>query len=341
MAGPTERGPASARGEAELSRRRLRLVAGLGGLWAIGAWFYLGGGIATLALMLACTTIVPLGLAFVLPPLGRLPAPLRLAVFLVPFDAAAAVTGFSWPPGHSLAMAAAGLHLVVCLSSALHGLRRVVARGIATPFAKPEELAFDVGLGLLPIGGVWLFATRAKIPLVGFHEPVVFFTAAHFHYAGFAAPVVLGAIGRFLFRGADKTPIVYRLATLVVCAGVPLTAIGIATTHEVEVASAIFLACGMLLASALIAVAGARRAWDQAPITAPILAVSGSALLVTMGLAATFATTSSAGRGSALQGAIPLQTMIDLHGGGNAVVFALGALVALTALDSGHHNSVT
>lgn len=287
-----------------------------------------------LALALACTTIVPLGLAFVLPPLGRLPAPIRLAVFLVPFDAAAAVTGFSWPPGHPFAIGAAALHLVVSACAALHGLRRVVGRGLATPFAKPQELAFDVGLFLLPIGAVWLFATRARMPLAGFQEPVVFFTAAHFHFAGFAAPVVLGALGRFLFDEKEKTPLVYRLATLVVCAGVPLTAIGIATTHEVEVTSAILLACGMLVASGLVAVAGARRAWDRAPIAAVLLAVSGAALLVTMGLAATFATTSSAGRGSALQGAIPLQTMIDVHGGGNAVVFALGALVALTALDS-------
>ncbi|MBS2013128.1 MAG: YndJ family transporter [Deltaproteobacteria bacterium] len=285
-----------------------------------------------LALMLACTTVVPLGLAFVLPPLGRLPWPLRLAVFLVPFDAAAAVTGLTWPPGHPLAIAAAGLHLVVCLAAALHGLRRVVARGIATPLAKPEELVFDVGLGLLPVGGIWLFASRAAMPLLGFHEPVVFFTAAHFHFAGFAAPTVLGALGRFLFAG-EKTSLVYRLAAAVVCAGVPLTAIGISTTHEVEMVAAIFLACGMLLAAALLSLVAARRAWDRAPIAAVVLGMSGAALVGTMTLAAIFATTSSAGRRSSLQGAIDLQTMIDLHGGGNAIVFGVGALVAFTALD--------
>lgn len=304
----------------------------MGGLWAIAAWFRLGGGAATLALMLACTTVVPLGLAFVLPPLGRLPLPLRVAVFLAPFDAAASVTGLSWPPGHEIAIAAAALHLVVCLAAALHGLRRVIARGIGTPLGKPEELAFDVGLALLPVGAIWLFATRATIPLLGFHEPVVFFTAAHFHYAGFAAPTVLGALGRFLFEGA-RTSIVYRVATAIVCAGVPLTAIGIATTHQVEVVAAIFLACGMLLASSLLAIPGARRAWSRAPIAAVILALAGAALLGTMTLAAAFATTSSAGRSSSLQGAVDLQTMIDLHGGGNSIVFALGALVALTALD--------
>jgi drug/metabolite transporter superfamily protein YnfA len=90
----------------------------------------------------------------------------------------------------------------------------------------------------------------------------------------------------------------------------------------------------MLVASGLVSIGGARRAWARAPIAAVVLAISGSALLVTMALAATFATTSSAGRGSALQGAIPLQTMIDVHGGGNAIVFALGALVALTALET-------
>jgi hypothetical protein len=53
-----------------------------------------------------------------------------------------------------------------------------------------------------------------------------------------------------------------------------------------------------------------------------------------MALAATFALTSSAGRGSSLTGAIPLQTMIDLHGGGNAFGFALSGLVALALLES-------
>lgn len=309
----------------------------MGGLWAVLAWFYTQGSVAYLAVALACTTVVPLGLALAAPSLGRFPLALRAAALLAPFDAAASVTGFTWPAGHSIAIAAAALHLLLCTCAALWGLKRLFARGLSSTIAKPDELAFDVGLFLLPIGGIWLLASRAHVSLAGFEEPIVFFTAAHFHFAGFAAPTVLGALGRFLRdEGASPLTLRYRIAVAIVCAGVPLTAIGIATTHTVEVLAAIGLAAGMLVAGGLL-IGGARRAWRRsttaAKIAGAILALAGSALALTMALAATFATTSSAGRGSSLAGVVPVQTMIDLHGGMNSIVFALGALVGLTALD--------
>jgi hypothetical protein len=117
-----------------------------------------------------------------------------------------------------------------------------------------------------------------------------------------------------------------------VCAGVPLTAIGIATSHAVEVVSAVTLAAGMLVAASIFALVATRRAWPISKAAAVLFGAAGAALLTTMALATTFATTSSAGRGSSLEGAIPIQTMIDVHGGGNAFGFALSALVALTLL---------
>ena len=76
-----------------------------------------------------------------------------------------------------------------------------------------------------------------------------------------------------------------------------------------------------------------RRAAEKSKIAAGLFAMAGIALLGTMGLAVTFALTSSAGRGSTFNGPLGVQTMIDLHGGGNALGFALGALLALTILD--------
>lgn len=289
-------------------------------------------GTVVLALAIAAGTIVPAGLSLALAaqadPVGRL---LRRAIVVIaPFGAAAGVLGWLAPTGHVVAIACAATHLVVCALAGLAGVARLWSRRPAR-FAPLDAFAFDVGLLLLPVGGVWLLAARAGVPLAGFHEPVVTFTAAHFHYAGFAAPVVLGGAGRIV-RGPSESRasrILRRTATLIVCAGVPLTAIGIATNAVVERSAAVVLACGMLAASTLLVGFASRRSWRTSRVAAVLFVASGASLLLTMALAATFALTSSAGRGSSLAGAIPLGTMIDLHGGGNAFGFALLGLAAL------------
>lgn len=117
-----------------------------------------------------------------------------------------------------------------------------------------------------------------------------------------------------------------------------MTAIGIATNAVVERVAAVVLAAGMLAASTLLVAFASRRAWRTSRAAAVLFVLSGASLLVTMALAATFALTSSAGRGSSLAGAIPLDTMIALHGAGNAFGFALlgtTALVLLAISDGG------
>lgn len=318
-----------------------RVLAAFGFLSALAWWSHLGGGILVLALMLGPAVVVPLGLALIASSGERRPLPFayRAAVCIMPLDVVVATVGWTAPPGDGTAIACATVHLVFCGVVTLFGvarvLRRMLVRGLRGIFTPLSELAIDVGLVLLPIGSVWLLASRAGVPLVGFHEPVVTLTAAHFHYAGFAAPVVVGCLGRaFAFElDAPRTAAAYRVATLVVCAGIPLTALGILTTHAVEGTAAILLAWGMLAVSALLVVVVPRRAAKKSRLAAGLFAVAGVALLGTMGLAVTFALTSSAGRGSTFDGPLSVQTMIDLHGGGNAIGFALGALVALTLID--------
>lgn len=319
-----------------------RVVAACGALWSLAWWSHVGGGVLVLALMLAPSVIVPLGLALAASDAARaeggsLPTAYRAAVALLPVDVLASGYGWSLPPGHAIAVACAGIHLVACASIALYGLTRAVQRlgangprGIVTPL---PELAVDVGLLLVPIGSIWLLASRAGSPLAGFHEPIVTLTAAHFHYAGFAAPLVVGCTGRAFRLGEAKTSRAYRVGTITVCAGIPLTALGILTTHVVEATAAVTLACGMLVVCALLVLVVPRRAAPRSRLAAALFALAGLALLGTMGLAATFALTSSAGRSSTFSGPLSVQTMIDFHGGGNALGFALGALIALTLVD--------
>jgi hypothetical protein len=287
--------------------------------------------------MLAAAVIVPLGLALTANGDAPLPFAYRAAVCLLPIDVLASGLGWTASPGQRDAIASAVVHLVVCVLVALHGLARALGRirerglrGLVSPL---PELAVDVGLLLVPVGGVWLLASRAASSLLGFHEPIVTLTAAHFHYAGFAAPLVIGCAGRAFALAEAKTALAYRIGTITVCAGIPLTALGILTTHVVEATAAVTLACGMVVACALLVLVVPRRAASRSKLAAALFALAGVALLGTMGLAATFALTSSAGRGSTFSGPLSVQTMIDLHGGGNALGFALSALVALTIVD--------
>lgn len=282
-----------------------------------------------LVLMLAAGVAVPLGLGVALAPAPGRAAPFSHHVIRIvaPISAVGGVLSWLDSPGTPRAIAGAGAHALVCLAAGLLAVERIwpmVRRRALDPL---PELAIDAGLLFLPAAAVWLLASRAQLSLGGFHEPVVTFTAAHFHFAGFAAPIVLGGVGRLLGPELGRARL-YRVATLAVCAGVPLTAIGIATNHTVERLSAVTLAVGMLAASAVLVFQASRRARTR--LGAALFVLSGLSLLLTMALAATFALTSSAGRGSSLQGAVTLKTMIELHGATNAIAFACSALVALT-----------
>lgn len=333
------------------SSRVLRLTA-LGGLALVAVVGPRAAGVPALVLMLAPGVAVPLGLSIAFErdePASTSVAglPRRTITSAAPLAAAAGVLGWLAPPGHPGAIAAASLHAVVCALAGLAGLARLSSRRRAGGRAGPlHEIAIDVGLLLLPVAGVWLLASRAAMPLIGFEEPVVTFTAAHFHYAGFAAPTILGGVGRLLSeapaardddraaRGRRATRALYGIAATAVCAGVPATAVGIATTPTIEAIAATTLAAGMLAAAALLVFVAPRRAAPASKLAAALFVVAGATLLVTMSLAATFALTSSAGRGSSLEGAIPLQTMIDWHGGANAIGFSLSGLAALALVAS-------
>ncbi len=73
------------------------------------------------------------------------------------------------------------------------------------------------------------------------------------------------------------------------------------------------------------------RAWRISKSASVLFVLSGLSLFGTMALAATFATTAHGARNVGDgAGAVQTQTMIDLHGGGNAFGFALLALLGLS-----------
>lgn len=263
----------------------------------------------------------------------------RSAAFLVPIGSGLAVLSYAFPAGNGAAMCAFAWLLTTVLI-AITGVARIVRRGLF-PI---EELAIDVGHLYLPVGGAWFFAHRLGVPLLGFHEPIVLYTANHFHFAGFAAPVVTGLLGREL--GLRRRPgsdgageiasrgvrLAYTIGASVVLLGIPLVAAGIVLTHALEMPAAILLGGGMLVVSALLARAGLLRVSRRrgaARASGLLLVVAGASLILSMGFAILFTTTGSATRG-ADGPLIPYATMVAFHGIANACGFAAAGLLAFS-----------
>lgn len=317
---------ASNSSQSDAALRRLQRTA-LGGALGCGALLALriprDAGEALVAL--AVGGVVPLGVALAAGE-GSSRA-VRLASWSLPCAAPPALMSFALPPGR-LAGALALPWLLATMTVALAGLQRLALRGLR----HVDELVLDLGHLYLPVGGAWLLASRAGLSPMGFAEPIVLYTAAHFHYAGFAAPVVLGLLGRA--RSASPqgpgARALYTGSAAVVAAGVPLVAVGITVSRSLESPAAVLLGAGMLCAAGLLAHEGLRRG-RSAPIAARVsgalLGVAAGSLVLSMGFAVAFALTGSAGRASP-GGRISFSTMASVHGTANALGFALCALLA-------------
>jgi uncharacterized protein (UPF0548 family) len=175
----------------------------------------------------------------------------------------------------------------------------------------------SAGLIYLTVGAAWTLASRWGIRPMGFGEPIVLLTGAHFHYAGFALPILTGL-------AAEKLANVRaRAAVAGVVLGVPFVATGITVGRSlpvVELAAAWFLALACLLVVALQWQTAARAEGRPERL---LFALSGLALLAGMSLTALYAL------GTFRESAwLEIPTMIRWHGTLNAVGFALPGLLA-------------
>jgi hypothetical protein len=308
-----------------------RASASIGGL----AWLLLFGitlpgdtMTATIArlLLLAVLVVVPLALPLATPPAGasRAALPYRAALVAQPFAAALVVISFLMPVGLPAALLALGWLLLSGLA-ALTGLLRLLSRRNA----RADELCIDAGLLYLPVGAVWLLFNRIGFGPLGFGDTIVILTAVHFHYAGFAAPILAGLAGRRIAAARPALWQLFRLVAAGVIAGIALVAAGITLarfTPVIEVAAAVLFAASMLALAALVllvVVPAMRGRLAQA-----LLAVSAASLVMTMLLAASYAL----GRfvGTPL---LDISRMVQFHGWLNALGFVLCGLLAWTKIE--------
>jgi hypothetical protein len=213
-----------------------------------------------------------------------------------------------------VAAALAAPWMLVCAALALYGAGRVVRRGLA-PVA---ELAIDAGFVFIAVGGMWTVAWRAGGSFMGFAPLWVLLTAAHFHVAGFALPIAAGMIARLRPGGVSAA------CALAVITGVPLTAVGIASSRTIEVAAGLVLSLGALGVGALWIASAGRRGRGVGRV---LSVVAGASLLASMPLAINYAL----GRGELfrLAGLTGIETMAVTHGALNALGFATAVMVSL------------
>jgi YndJ-like protein len=193
-------------------------------------------------------------------------------------------------------------------------------RGLARKPASVSDVCFLAAALYLPIGAGWAACARLGYRPIGFSDTIVLLTAAHFHYAGFALPIVAGEITR------RTTSRLARGAAIVAVATVPVVAAGITMTQaggprELELVAAFGLAAtGIVLGAFQLRLAASAGAAAGA-----CLAVSGLSLIAGLAWSPVYA-----GGQYGLWPGVDIPFMTRWHGIVNAFGFALVGLIGWT-----------
>jgi len=208
-------------------------------VWALALFYRTGDSVETdliqKVFLLAVFVIVPLGVSLI--ESNEEWITLRVATVIQPFAALLCLISFVLPQGIPAGILASAW-LVTVSFIALAGLLRVV-------FSKQKlslELAVSAGMMYLPVGGAWFVASRLGFQPLGFGDTIVLLTAVHFHFAGFAAPLLAGLAGR-------RLPVSRTLATaaLAIVFGTPLVAAGITLSPGLALVGTLLVASGLVL----------------------------------------------------------------------------------------------
>ncbi len=278
-------------------------------------------------LLLGPLVAFPLGLSC-LPPDELLPA--RLLPWVWAPGALLAVASFAFPQGTTAAALAVPWLAVTGLAGLLAAGRVLRRRALPVP-----ALAADAALAFLPVGGGWLVLSRAGATPGGFSDVIVLLTAAHFHFAGWAAPLAAGSAAAWLDDRPGALRTIARLAALGAVAGPPAVAVGITAGRSLPaLEGAIAVAFALAMAAlALVLVAGVGPRLTSGPRI--LVTLAGVALLAGMGFAAVYGVSRAVGATW-----VDIPTMARLHGTLNALGLGVAGLAGL-ALEAQGARGVT
>jgi hypothetical protein len=166
----------------------------------------------------------------------------RIAVVAQPLAAIATIASFFLEKGTaSAALSVAWLMLTAIVG--LFGLTRLLTRGLF-PLA---ESSIDAGLLYLPVAGGWLVVYRYGIQPFDFGETIILLTAVHFHFAGFAAPIIAGMAGRLLTKSEQSPGRLFPFVVFALIAAMPLIAAGITFSPWLGLAGTLLLTTGLVM----------------------------------------------------------------------------------------------
>jgi YndJ-like protein len=273
-----------------------------------------------LLFLFAPLVIVPLGLELTsriesgtTPPVAE-----RIARIIQLPCALAVVVSFVFDRG-TLAAAFAAAWLAFSGLLALGGLSRIHSGAFRSLDSALPVFAFLY----LPIGAAWLVASRFGLTPLGFEEPIVLLTAVHFHYAGFAAPLLARSSRRVLARNASTLrAIALNVVVAGVIAGPGLLASGFVIGPRLKLAAAVLLAASEIGLALSFLFALGRVESVAAKI---LIALASFCVAIAMILAGLWAI-----------GEYPLQPFLHLaemarfHGTANAFGFTLCGLIGWT-----------
>ena len=174
----------------------------------------------------------------------------------------------------------------------------------------------------LPIGCAWLVASRLGLMPIGFQEPIVLLTAVHFHFAGFATPLLVRAAEAGIRNGSIVARRCFKIVATGVLAGPGMLAAGFVIGPRLKLSAALLLACSEI--GLALFFLGAIRAL-RPRVAQVLVAMSSASVLFAMLLAAVWAI-----------GEFPLQPFVHLdemalfHGTANALGFILCGLLGWT-----------
>jgi hypothetical protein len=193
----------------------------------------------------AVLVVVPLGLSVVVPSEQKALFLYKLLVWALPFAALLTVASFFFEKG-PLSAALASAWLILNILVALYGLVRLTSHG----FQHLAELSIDAGLFYLPVAGAWLVIYRLGVQPFGYGEIIILLTAVHFHFAGFATPIIAGMSGRVL-ASRNYPRKVFVAVIFAVVAAMPLVAAGITFSAWLGFIGALLLTVGLALLAVL------------------------------------------------------------------------------------------
>jgi len=262
--------------------------------------------------LLAPLVLVPLGYRLIeLATPGARPPDLAIRL-LVP-AASLLVVAFWLPAGPVAALLAAPWLAATGLTALVAGVRW--SRD-PTRFQPDVRHATDTAVAFLAVGAAVAFTERLGAQPFGFSTTIILLTAVHFHFAGFVLPLA-GALAyrRRLARWLE-------LAIGAVVVGIPVTALGFFGLPLANWVGAVLTAAGGFgigIATLVIALTLVGRGATTFAV------IAGASLLISMPMAVIYAT-------GTLTGAawLGMDVMARIHGGLNAVGFALPAMLAWT-----------